>query len=81
MGLTGSLGTLLENASEIDLNTDEDGTHWLNDRVFKMKYRCSRDAPHKINETIKDHAIFRGNTNATHLCFKSGNITSTILVC
>eukprot|EP00956_Cyclotella_meneghiniana_P034109 scaffold101589_cov36-Cyclotella_meneghiniana.AAC.1 len=44
--------TSLECAFDVDFNTEEDGTHWLNDHQFKMKYRCSREALYKITEKM-----------------------------
>ena len=44
---------------EVDLRTEEDSTYWLNDREFKMKYRCSRGALFRISEAIENQKIFK----------------------
>ena len=51
--------TSLESVFEVDLRCEEDSTHWLNDREFKAKYRCSREALFRICEVIETHNIFK----------------------
>ena len=48
----------IEKIFEEDLEINEDGTEWLNDREFKNKYRCSRDAIYAITEKIQGHEVF-----------------------
>ena len=44
---------------EDDLRVNEDGTHWLNDREFKHKYRMSRDMLDPVTKEIEGHDIFK----------------------
>ena len=44
---------------EHDLNEEEDGTQWINDDEFKMKYRMSREMLDSVTDIIKDSKVFK----------------------
>ena len=44
---------------EHDLHEEEDGTHWINDDEFKMKYRMSREMLDSVTDIIKDSKVFK----------------------
>ena len=47
---------------EEDLLVNEDGSQWLNDSEFKMKYRMSRETLDKVTAAIENNEVFAAGT-------------------